>query len=192
MTSNNASERTAGRRGRVVLATNCVLGGAEWRRAWPLNKSLMRSATRGGAFAMKLMPIAVAVLVGVLTAFACVPLLGISSAIAGPAHYFPWAKAHGVLEPALFLWEVVVIGGIGVGAPALVSLVVLVRTFTYARVTLVGAFAAALLCGLYVAVPMAYFETPQLPLNQPWWAFGKEMALALVAIGVAANVRHHA
>ena len=140
----------------------------------------------------KHMPLAVAALFGLLTSFACVPLLGISSAIASPAGYFPWAKAHGVLEPALFLWQAAVIGGIGVGAPALVSLAVLVGTFTQQRVLLVVIFAAALLMGLYVAVPVAYFELPELPINQHWWGFGKETALAVVVAGVLASVRRHA
>jgi len=138
------------------------------------------------------MPLAVAALFGLLTSFACLPLLGISSAIASPAGYFPWAKAHGVLEPALFLWQTAVIGGIGVGAPALVSLAVLVGTFKQQRNLLVAIFAASLLMGLYVAVPMAYFESPGLPINQHWWSFGKEIALAIVVAGVLARVRHHA
>jgi hypothetical protein len=36
-TANNASRRTVGHRGRTVLAMNCVLAGAEVRRARPLN-----------------------------------------------------------------------------------------------------------------------------------------------------------
>ena len=34
---NNALERPSGHQGRAVLAMDCVLGGAEWRRAWALN-----------------------------------------------------------------------------------------------------------------------------------------------------------
>jgi len=34
MRSNNTLERTVVDRGRAVLATDCVLGGAQWQR-WP-------------------------------------------------------------------------------------------------------------------------------------------------------------
>ena len=140
-------------------------------------------------FAMKQMPIAVAALLGLLTAFGCMPLMGISSAVPAPIGYFEWARSHGLFKPALFAWNVAVVGGIGVGAPALVSLVVLVRTFAQRHVAIVGVFVAALLFGLYVAVPIAYFESPRLPVNLPWWSFGREMALALVAAGVLAIAR---
>jgi hypothetical protein len=141
---------------------------------------------------MKRMPIAVAALLGLLTAFACIPLIGISSAVPAPREYFEWARLHGLLEPAVFVWNIVVVGGIGVGAPALVSLAVLVRTFAERHVAIVTVFVAALLFGLYVAVPVAYFDPLQLPVNLPWWSFGKEVALVLVAAGVLASVRRHA
>ena len=37
MRSNNTLERTVTRRGRTVLAVDCVLAGAQWHRGRPLN-----------------------------------------------------------------------------------------------------------------------------------------------------------
>jgi len=37
MRSNNALKRPCDHRGCAVLAMDCVLGGAEWRRGTPLN-----------------------------------------------------------------------------------------------------------------------------------------------------------
>jgi len=65
-----------------------------------------------------------AVLLGVCVAFVYVPLLGISSAIAAPKDLFPWAKANGVLEPALLAWYTLVIGGLGMALPVLAAMVV--------------------------------------------------------------------
>ena len=35
--ANNAFERSVGRRGRIVLAMDCVLASAQWHRGRPLN-----------------------------------------------------------------------------------------------------------------------------------------------------------
>lgn len=138
------------------------------------------------------MPVVLAAFLGLLTAFACVPLMGISAAIPAPNVIFTWAKSHGVLEFAVLFWGTFVVGAIGVGAPAVVSLLVLLRTFRERRVVLAVTFSVALLLGLYVVMPLTYFEPLDLPSFKQWWSLGKEFALGIVLAGALVRASRHA
>lgn len=152
----------------------------------------MREANMRSGTAIRGMPIVLAAFLALLTAFACVPLMGFSAAIPAPAALFPWARSLGILELAVLLWGTLVVGAIGFGAPALISLAILLRTFQERRVLLAVTFSVGLLLGLYVVVPLTYFEPLYLPSFKQWWSLGKEVALGIVLVGAILSVRRHA
>lgn len=158
----------------------------------PLNSIVMREAQMRNSTSMRQMPVVLAAFLGLLTAFACVPLMGIAAAIPAPTAMFAWAKSHGILELAVLLWGTLVVGAIGVGAPAVVSLLVLLRTFRDRRVVLAATFSAALIFGLYVVVPFTYFEPLDIPSFKQWWSLGKEFALGIVLAGALLSAGRHA
>lgn len=131
-------------------------------------------------------PIILAALAGLSTAFVCVPLLGITSAIPAPPDLFPAAKAHGLLEPALLAWQTLVVAGPAVALPALIMLAMLCVAFPGRHGVLTVAFGLALAIGLDIAVPLAYFEPITLALDRQWWAFGTELAIALSLASIVA------
>jgi hypothetical protein len=58
---------------------------------------------------------------GVLLAFACIPLFGISSAIPAPHWFVASSQPNTYLESELFMWQAIVVGGVGWGLPMLVG-----------------------------------------------------------------------
>ena len=117
---------------------------------------------------------------GVLVAFLCVPLLGISSAIAAPRGLFSWAQSVGVLEPALFAWEIAVVGGLGLALPAVAALAVLRFAYPVHRMTAALSCLGGVFLGHCMIVPLVNFESPLYILNRHWWSFGQELSLAIV------------
>ncbi len=124
--------------------------------------------------------IVIAALFGIAVAFAFVPLLGISSAIAAPKELFAWAKSNGLLDPALFAWEALVIGGLGIALPTLAAMVALCAAYPSNRVVLLSALLSGVLAGYYLVVPAAYLEPSLLFINRRWWSFGRELSLVIV------------
>jgi hypothetical protein len=123
-------------------------------------------------------------LMGVLVAFACIPLFGISSAIPAPHWFVASSQPHTYLESQLFLWQAIVVGGIGWGLPMLVGLLLLRATFPEQRVAVAALFIVGVLVGTYIMIPLAYFELPAPFQGRHWWSFGKEGSV-LLAIAAA-------
>ena len=88
----------------------------------------MREQNMARTEASRVGSVVIAVLLGIAVAFAFVPLLGISSAVAAPKQVFVWAKSNGLLEPTLFAWETLVVGGLGIALPTLVAMVAFCAT----------------------------------------------------------------
>ncbi|MGH9694372.1 MAG: hypothetical protein ACRD5Z_09540, partial [Bryobacteraceae bacterium] len=87
------------------------------------------------------------------------------------------------LEPALFAWETLVVGGLGLALPILAALVVLCLAFPRSRITVVSAFLVGALLGHYLIVPITYLDSPLVFLNRQWWSLGQELSV-LIAVGV--------
>ena len=118
---------------------------------------------------------------GLAVAFVFVPLLGISSAIAAPKPFFDWARSAGVLEPTLFAWQFIVIGGLGMALPALIALIALWGSDNGNRAALLCALFAGILIGRYWVVPAAYHEPPLFLFDRGWWSYGQDVSLVVVA-----------
>jgi hypothetical protein len=121
---------------------------------------------------------------GVLLAFACIPLFGISSAIPAPHWFVASSQPNTYLESELFMWQAIVVGGVGWGLPMLVGLLLLRATFPEQPLAVAALFIGGVLVGTYILIPLAYFDLPTPFHGRHWWSFGKE-ASVLLAIAAA-------
>jgi hypothetical protein len=128
--------------------------------------------------------IVLATSVGVLVAFACITFLGISSAIPWPTFFYSWATSSGLVQPALFVWGICVVGGVGLAIPTLAAMVVLSLAYPANRISISLACLGGVLLGYYILVPLVYFESPFVMLNRRWWSFGQDLSL-IASFGVA-------
>lgn len=126
------------------------------------------------------MPLVLAGVLGVLTAVLFVPLVGLSSAIAAPLGLFRWPMAHGLLEPALFAWHMIVVAGIALAIPMLASMLMLGLVFPTQRLAVLASFVISVFVGRYVILPLLYLE-PVIPAHHVRWSsFSDEAAMAVV------------
>ena len=128
-------------------------------------------------------PIFFALIGGVTLAFASVPLLGLTSAIAAPVALLAWFKSHGALWLGLLVWETLVVFGLGVGVGLAAFLTLLWRASPDTRTRTGVATIAALFATTY-AIPYLY-RYPFASLHgRSVWNAGQALAVAL-AIGIA-------
>lgn len=127
-------------------------------------------------------------------ALACVATvtLGFSAAIAAPSTYFAWFKAHGVLPLGRMLWDLVVVGGLGLGLPAFVAASAAMRLGT-ADLVAGLLFALAALAFSLVLLPWLHegvrFTRALASVARPWWSYGVELSLLLATLAALAATR---
>ena len=125
-----------------------------------------------------------ALVVGATLAFAMVPVIARTAAIAAPAVVFAWFKDRDLLPLALLLWDSLVVYGLSITLPVAVSLVLLFRLFPGNRVALASCVGIGVFSSLHWFVPL-YFGQPSASLFiLPWWQQGLVASLML-AFGIA-------
>lgn len=129
-------------------------------------------------------------------ALACVApvTLGWSAAIAAPSAYFSWFKAYGGLQLGRLLWDLVVVGGLGLGLPAFVAALAAFRLGA-ARLSDWLLFTLAALLFSLVLLPWLQdgvrFGKALVSMDRPWWAYGVELSLLLATLAARARARAH-
>jgi len=119
---------------------------------------------------------------GVLTAFLAVFTIAITAAIAAPMGFFDWFKSRGILTAGLFLWDLAVVFGLGLGTVVLLSLL---ASFRLAARPLVGftiLFVAGFLLTSHVIVPIIYGTPLSFFYLRPVNGFALEVSLILAAV----------
>ena len=129
----------------------------------------------------------VAFIVGVALAFAMVPVLARTTAMAAPAGLFSWFNGHGLLPLALLSWNAVVVYGLSIALPAAIALLLLYRLFPGHRLALAVCLGGGVLLSLYLLVPHYFDGASVSPFMLPWWQQGLVVAL-LLAFGCAPGV----
>lgn len=124
---------------------------------------------------------------GTVLAIVLVPVLARTNAIAAPPALFAWFKGNGLLPLELFSWDVLVVYGLSIALPAIVSLVLLFRFFSSHRIVSAASFSIAVLVSLYLFVPLYFGQPGVSPFGLPWWQHGLVVAL-LLAFGLALGV----
>jgi hypothetical protein len=131
--------------------------------------------------------LSVAFIAGVAVAFAMVPMLARTMAIAAPAGLFSWFNGHGLLPLALLSWDAVVVYGPSIALPAAVILLLLYRMFSDHRLALTMCLGAGVLSSRYWLAPHYFGGASVSPFMLPWWQQGLVVALVL-ALGFALGV----
>lgn len=131
--------------------------------------------------------LSVAFIVGAALAFAMVPVLARTTAIATPAGLFSWFNGHGLLPLALLSWDAVVVYGLSIALPAAAALLLLYRLFPSHRFVLAACLGGGVLSSLYLLVPLYFDGTSVSPFMLPWWQQGLIVSL-LLALGFALGV----
>jgi hypothetical protein len=120
-----------------------------------------------------------AVVMGAAGAFALVPLLACTSAIAAPHAWFAWSGTHGLTSWSLLTWNTLVVFGLAVALPLTVSWLVLFSRARFAAAASLGCVALGVLLGFYVLVPWMDGAVVSSPFALPWWQHGLECSLLL-------------
>lgn len=111
---------------------------------------------------------------GIVIAFVATFVIGYTSAIAAPQLWFTW---FGSTEVGLFLWDTIVVYGLGVGVPAVLALFIAFR-FTIKPTMYSGiTFVIGVLLAAYVLLPLVYDTPLSLAYTRPWWGYGFEVSL---------------
>lgn len=116
--------------------------------------------------------------------------LGFSAAIAAPSAYLAWFKAYGGLQLGRMLWDLVVVGGLGLGLPAFVAALAAFRLGA-ARVTDWLLFTLAALLFILFFLPWLQegtrFGKALASVARPWWGYGVELSLLLATLTARAK-----
>lgn len=121
-----------------------------------------------------------AFVLGSVVAFAAVPWLARTSAIAGPRSVSGFAVNHGLRPLWLLAWNTFVVYGLGIALPLMLAWWLLMRRVPHDRMMSALALAIGALVALYVLVPVGFGEALLSPLGLPWWQHGLELSLLLV------------
>jgi hypothetical protein len=123
-------------------------------------------------------PVAMAVGLG------CVSLvsLGMSSALSAPTAYTGWFRSNGAYHFGLLLWDLMVVGGLGLGIPAFVAALAAFRLGSSAALNVLAFLAVALL-SILLFLPWLHegvrWGRAVSSMAKPWWRYGVELSLIL-------------
>lgn len=127
-------------------------------------------------------------------ATACVAqvALGVSSAIAAPQAYISLFKATGARQVGFALWDLAVVGSIGLGIPAFVASLAALRL---SRPTLLNAVVFIVATLLFADVLLPWLQNGNWSrvastfTLRSWWRYGVELALVIGTFAALMAVR---
>ena len=120
-------------------------------------------------------------LAGLGIAIVAISPIAVTSAIATPAGFLPWFRAMGAIGVGLFVWNTLVVHGLGVGLLAFFVLFALYRGPVSPTVRSAGFFVAGSLTAFHLIIPLAYRTPLSLVVTRYWWSYSLELALVLAA-----------
>lgn len=125
---------------------------------------------------------------------ACVALVTLQATktIAPPSMYVAWFNSHEASHIGRMLWDLLVVGSLGLGLPAFVGAVAAFRLGRPVLLHWALFVLAALLCTL-VVLPWLHdgmrFGRAIESMVRPWWRYGAELALLLASLAALRSSR---
>ena len=120
--------------------------------------------------------------------------IAITSAIATPLGFLSWFRSIGALGVGFFLWDSLVVHGLGVGFLALLLLLAMYRGPVSPTVRSAGCFVAGSLTAFHLIMPLVYQTPLSLVVTRHWWNYSLEFALiasAALALLIARGWSHN-
>jgi hypothetical protein len=118
---------------------------------------------------------------------ACVALVTLHATrgIAPPGAYLGWFQGSGMSQLGRMLWDLLVVGALGLGLPGFIGAVAAFRLGRPALSHWALFVAAALLC-LLVLLPWLHdgmaLGRAVASMARPWWRYGVELSLLIAAL----------
>ena len=118
---------------------------------------------------------------------ACVALVTLQATktIAPPSMYVAWFNGHEASHIGRMLWDLLVVGSLGLGLPAFVGAVAAFRLGRPVLLHWVLFVLAALLC-IFVVLPWLHdgvrFGRTVESMVRPWWRYGAELSLMVASL----------
>ncbi|KQP15172.1 hypothetical protein [Pseudorhodoferax sp. Leaf267] len=118
--------------------------------------------------------------------------LGFSTALAAPSVYLGWFKSIGSQHVGRMLWDLMVVGALGLGVPAFVAALAAFK-LGGARFLDGALFALAALLSSLILLPWLHngirIGRSLDAMARPWWTYGVELSLMLATLAALARVR---
>jgi hypothetical protein len=125
---------------------------------------------------------------------ACVALVTLQATrtITPPTMYMAWFNGNGASHIGRMLWDLLVVGSLGLGLPAFVGAVAAFRLGRPALLHWLLFVVAALLCTL-VLLPWLHdgvrFGRAVESMARPWWRYGAELSLLFASLAALRSSR---
>ncbi|NJN05507.1 MAG: hypothetical protein HC814_02675 [Rhodobacteraceae bacterium] len=125
---------------------------------------------------------------GVALAFAVVPLLGRTTAIASPASYNDVFRAIGSIELANLVWNFAVVGLLGAGIAVFLACLLALWVARTSRFATIATFVAGFFVGGHVLTPIYFGQAEYITavlFGRSWWGYGIELSVLCSAAAAA-------
>lgn len=125
---------------------------------------------------------------------ACVALvtLQVTKTIVPPSMYIAWFNSNGASHIGRMLWDLFVVGSLGLGLPAFILAITAFRLGRPVLLHWLLFVVVALLCTL-VILPWIHdgvrFGRAIESLARPWWRYGAELSLLLASLAALRSTR---
>ena len=136
----------------------------------------------------KFLTFALIAIAGAALAFAVVPILGRTMAIASPSGYDDLFRSIGSVALANLAWNFAVVGLLGAGIAVFLACLVALRVSPNARFATVATFVAGFFVGGHVLIPIYYGQAEQITaalFGRGWWGYGIELSVLFSAAAAA-------
>ena len=120
-------------------------------------------------------------LAGLGIAIIAISPIAVTSAVATPAGFLPWFRAMGAIGLGLFVWNSLVVHGLGVDILAFFTLFAMYRGPVSPTVRSAGFFVAGSLTAFHLIMPLAYHTPLSLVFTRYWWSYSLEFVLVVAA-----------
>jgi len=125
---------------------------------------------------------------GVAVGVVVVHTLAFTATFSAPRGIFLGFRSRAAFEIGLFLWDAMVVYGLGAGVITFGALLAAYGSFAVPTARSTLAYLAGIALSIYVLIPLAENMPVSLALSRQWWAYGLELSLvasAFLALVVA-------
>ncbi len=120
-------------------------------------------------------------LLGVAVGLVVVHTLAYTAAFSAPRGIFLGLRSRAAFEIGLFLWDAVVVYGLGAGVITFGALLAAYCSFAVPTARSALFYLAGIVLTIYVLIPLAEHMPVSLALSRQWWAYGLELSLVVSA-----------
>jgi hypothetical protein len=127
-------------------------------------------------------------LLGVAVGLVVVHTLAFTATFSAPRGIFLGFRSRAAFEIGLFLWDAIIVYGLGAGVITFSALLAAYGSFAAPTARSALFYLAGVVLAIYVLIPLAEHMPVSLALSRQWWAYGLELSLvasAFLALGVA-------